>query len=72
MKFIFQFFDEKNDEYITPKLIITVLKINDIPVDKEEVLKIFDGDDGKKVNFEQFKKIMNEDNNFFSSKSTYV
>ena len=57
--FIFKFFDENNDDYISPKLIINVLKMNNIPVEENEVLKIFDGDENRKVDFEQFRKLMN-------------
>ena len=57
--FIFKFFDENNDDYISPKLIINVLKMNNIPVEENEVLKIFDGDENRKVHFEQFRKLMN-------------
>lgn len=58
LKFIFKFFDENNEDYITPKLIINVLKSNKIPVNQDEVLEIFDGDDSKMMSFDEFKKLM--------------
>jgi Ca2+-binding EF-hand superfamily protein len=70
LRFIFKFFDEFNDDYITPKLIINVMKQNDLHFDEKEVLKIFNGNDSQKLDFETFKKLMNDEVSA-SSTSTY-
>jgi len=71
LRFIFKFFDEKNIDYITPKVIITVLRSNELRVEDDEILKIFDGNGEKRIYFEDFRKLMNDESKF-SSKSTYV
>jgi len=71
LKFIFKFFDEKNNDYITPLVIVNVMKQNEIPIDQSDVLAIFEGNGEKKIDFEMFTKIMNEDKKGLSSKSTF-
>jgi hypothetical protein len=53
-------------------MIITALKQNEIIVQEDEVLKIFDGNDSKKVYFEEFKSIMIQDTGSQTSKSTFI
>ena len=59
LKFIFQFFDEKKNNYFTPKMMINNLKVNEIPVDEANILEIFKWDENKEINFELFRKLMN-------------
>jgi hypothetical protein len=53
-------------------MIISALKQNEIVVQDEEVLRIFDGNDSKKVNFEEFKYIMIQDSASLTMKSTII
>lgn len=71
LKFVFNFFDEQNKQFITPKQIIDGLKNQDLVVNNEEILKRFDGNMEFKIDFLNFKKIMEDDTFFFSSNSTY-
>jgi Ca2+-binding EF-hand superfamily protein len=70
LRFIFKFFDEHDNDYITPRMIIDCLRQNEIKVDEAEVLKIFDGDKSKKLGYEEFKKLMIDDDSTNSAKST--
>ncbi len=70
LRFIFRFFDEHDKDYITPKMIIDCLRQNEIKFNETEVLKIFDGDNSKKLEYEEFKKLMIDDDSTNSAKST--
>ena len=46
------------------------MKINEIHVDENDILRIFDGDGTKHVDYKEFKRIMNEETTILSTRSS--
>lgn len=53
-------------------MIIDCMKQHEIHVNEEEVLKIFNGDKSKKLEYENFKELMKDEDSTNSAKSTFT